>query len=398
MKLVSSATSRLARYISAAISGVPAARATSAGSSGRRSSSSNQRRVGGVGLDALQLGLDQAALALVEMAVGLGRGDHRLQHRAAVLLDLGRGQQVDGARLGQRSLRPAPAAPAAAPASFDRPCRPARRGRPRCRASAPCRRSGGRACCPAAGRARRRRRRRRRTCPSRHRRRRALRRAACLRSSTARTSTTVPACLAHSSIQTFLDGGCGSEPHGPVPGHRVPCARYSRHATAAPHLHARLSATHRLPDRRAHRGAVRAGRGAAHRRHLRLHRAAGARAAGKAARLGLHQRQAGAHPGAAARPGDRLFRHAGRHRPGADQGRRRGLDQQPPLGGRHPGLRAAAGRDGRRRRQGAGLCRRSCARASMRCASAPRGCRAARACTSRNGTSRRSAPSAGSAS
>ena len=40
-------------------------------------------------------------------------------------------------------------------------------------------------------------------------------------------------------------------------------------------------------------------------------------------------------PRAAARPRDRLFRHPGRHRAGADPARRRGLDQQPPLGRRH---------------------------------------------------------------
>ena len=41
----------------------------------------------------------------------------------------------------------------------------------------------------------------------------------------------------------------------------------------------------------------------------------------------LHQRQDRPHPRAAARPGDRLLRHPGRHRAGADQGRRRGVDQ-----------------------------------------------------------------------
>ena len=138
-------------------------------------------------------------------------------------------------------------------------------------------------------------------------------------------------------------------------------------------------------------------RQAAHRRHLRLHRASGACAAGKAARVGLHQRQARSHPGAAARPGDRLFRHAGRHRAGADQGRRRGLDQQPPLGRRHPGLRAAPGRDGRRRDEGAGL--RGAVAGAHRCGAPARRCLAAAAprVLRGMGRARRSAPSAGSA-
>ena len=91
----------------------------------------------------------------------------------------------------------------------------------------------------------------------------------------------------------------------------------------------------------------------------------------KPTRLRLHQRE-GRSILTSARPGDRLFRHAGRHRAGADQGRRRGLDQQPPLGRRHPRLRAPARRDGRRGSQGAGLCRgaRSATSSAVRTAAA----------------------------
>ena len=101
-----------------------------------------------------------------------------------------------------------------------------------------------------------------------------------------------------------------------------------------------------------------------------------------------------------ARPfGDRLLRHAvPTSQAKADQDRRRGLDQQPPLGQKasldHD---AAPGRTGRRHAPGRAYAQQL--RLRVDAVRAPcRAAAAARASISRNGTSRRSAPSAGSAS
>ena len=121
------------------------------------------------------------------------------------------------------------------------------------------------------------------------------------------------------------------------------------------------------------------GRAGPHRRHFGLHGATAARAAREAQGLGLHQRARGRDPQARTGPRHRLLRHPGRYRAGADQGRDRGLDQQPPLGRGHRGLRAAPGRDGRRRRSRRPLrrdargARRVGARRGGRAAAAPAG-------------------------
>ncbi len=56
--------------------------------------------VGIVAVEAGELAFDQAALVLVQMAIGLGRADQRAQHRLAVLLDFQRRQPVQRLRFG----------------------------------------------------------------------------------------------------------------------------------------------------------------------------------------------------------------------------------------------------------------------------------------------------------
>ena len=82
-----------------------------------------------------------------------------------------------------------------------------------------------------------------------------------------------------------------------------------------------LPGAHRLPHRGDHRDALPAGRGAAHRRHLGLHRAPGARAAREAPGFALSSREDREDPRAEARPGARLLRPAGRHRARPREGR-----------------------------------------------------------------------------
>src|SRR5712664_3048663 len=93
-----------------------------------------------------------------------------------------------------------------------------------------------------------------------------------------------------------------------------------------------FSRADRLPDRGDHRDAVSPRRGAAHRRHLGLHRAPAARAAREAARLGLSQREEREDPRAEAGPGARVLRSAGRHPARSCQGGPERPDLQPALG------------------------------------------------------------------
>ena len=99
MKLSSSTISRLARYISAAISGVLAARAISAGSSGLFNSRSSQPLHLAVAGQLGHLAFDHLPFALVDVAVGLGRTDDGLEDRVAMHFGLGFRQAVDGLRL-----------------------------------------------------------------------------------------------------------------------------------------------------------------------------------------------------------------------------------------------------------------------------------------------------------
>ena len=106
----------------------------------------------------------------------------------------------------------------------------------------------------------------------------------------------------------------------------------------------------------------------AHRRHLRLHRAAAAGAQGKAEGQRVHQREDRRDPRAASRISSIGFSDiqadiARR----ADPARRRGLDQQPPQRRRHPRLHPPARRAGRRVGERAeALCATSCSAASTR--------------------------------
>ncbi len=93
-----------------------------------------------------------------------------------------------------------------------------------------------------------------------------------------------------------------------------------------------------------------------HRRHLGIYRAAATCPPREAQGLRFHQRQDRRDPQLELDFVVGFFRHPGRYRARVDRCRRRGLDQQSPLGRRHPRLYRPARRTGRRRGQGGNAC------------------------------------------
>ena len=155
-------------------------------------------------------------------------------------------------------------------------------------------------------------------------------------------------------------------------------------------------AAHRLPHRGDDGVAVPAGRGGAHRRHLRLHGAAAPRARGEAEGQRLPQREDRQDPRAAAGLRVRLLRPAGRHR-GASWCARacRSPCSTSAAWTRSSPCCTRWRRWSARRQRGLALLRRHARAAARDRRGGARACRAGRACSSRNGTSRTSARSAG---
>ena len=163
--------------------------------------------------------------------------------------------------------------------------------------------------------------------------------------------------------------GVGMAADGPATRASVPCPSLVPACRLQCARHGRLPATHRLPDRRAHRGACT--------RWAKKQRIVGISGfTVRPARARQEKPRVSAFTSAKV---DRILAlqpdlAIGFSDMQADIARalilrrRGGVDQQPPLGRRHLGLCAAPGRDGRRGRQGACLCRRACARMSRRCA------------------------------
>src|SRR5712692_4918879 len=151
--------------------------------------------------------------------------------------------------------------------------------------------------------------------------------------------------IARAWMSVCPPGGNGTTMRTGLPGIGNGCAwaaPIKRHSNAKPSfipaasLYSRADAgaftrADRLSERGDHRDAVSAGRGAAHRRHLGLHRAPAARAAREAARFGLSQRKEPEDPGAEAGPGARLLRSAGRYPARSCQGGPQRPDLQPAL-------------------------------------------------------------------